>query len=323
MAKRLYYIGVDLGGTYTKIALVDKDMKIVSKKVLDTMDYKRDALIDGIAASIIDILCERNLKKKDISGIGMGVAGLVDNKKGIVRYLTNVPGWRNVRLKNLMERRLNIKTYVDNDVNVMALAEFYKGAGRGARNLVCITLGTGVGGGVVIDGKLYRGSASSAGEIGHIPINERGPRCNCGGAACIESYIGNRYLIERLKRAIKSGKKTVLGKTAKKDFSNLTPESVYKAALLGDEFAVDFWNEIGGRIGIMLAGVINLLNPDRIIIGGGMADAGRFLFNPLKKTVRERAIAIPRRHVKIVKAQLGKDAGLAGAAVLVSLEKNK
>lgn len=319
-----YYIGIDIGGTNTRVALLGKKFNIIKKVSFPTFSYKGpQKLIQAITDSILDILKKHRLSINQIFGIGIGIAGLVDAGKGTIHNLINIPGWKGINIKRLFKKRLKIPTYIDNDTNVMTLAELYRGAGKKDKNLICITLGTGVGGGIVIEGKLYRGSTSSAGEIGHTPINEKGPRCNCGGIACIESYVGNRYLINELKRRLRSGEKTLLKKLMGKTLSNLTPQLVDRAARLGDRFAIDFWKEVGTRIGIMLSGVVNLLNPDKVVIGGGIANAGRFLFSFIRKTVKARAMDIQGNHVKIVKAKLGKDAGLIGAAILVSLEKNK
>ncbi|MDB4349468.1 ROK family protein [Omnitrophica bacterium] len=319
-----YYIGIDLGGTNTKIALLGKRFTVLKKTSLPTPLYKRPLdLIFAIKNSINNILRAYKVPLREVYGIGIGVAGLVDAENGVIRNLVNIPGWKGVNIKRLFNKAMKVPTYVDNDANVMTLAELHKGAGRGKKNLVCVTLGTGVGGGIIIDGKLYRGSMSTAGEIGHIPINEKGPRCNCGGTACVEAYVGNRYMIRELIRIIKSGKKTVLRRMTSKGLSHLTPEVLYKAARYGDRFAIDFWKTVGTRIGIALTGVINLLNPDRIIIGGGVAGAGRFLFMPIRDTVKNRAMEAQRKHIKVVKAKLGLDAGLIGAAILVHTEKNK
>ncbi len=319
-----YYIGIDLGGTNTRIALLGKGFDILEKVSFPTLFYRSPQnLIFAITESVYTILKKRKVRLSQVHGAGIGIAGQVDVKKGAIYNLTNIPGWKGINLKRLLQKNLRIPVYIDNDANVMALAEFYKGAGRGSRNLVCITLGTGVGGGIIIDGKLFRGSTSSAGEIGHIPINEKGPRCNCGGVACIEAYVGNRYLIKELARRIRRGEKTILKKMVDKKLSNLTPELIDKAAKRGDRFAINFWEEVGRRVGTMLAGVINLLNPDKVVIGGGIAKAGRFLSGPIRRTVNQRAMELHRRHVKIVRARLGRNAGLVGAAVLVNLEKNK
>lgn len=318
-----YYIGIDLGGTNTKVALLGERYNILKKVSFPTALYTRpQRLLARIVDTIINLLKAEKISRRQIKGIGIGIAGLVDTKRGLIHRLVNIPGWSGIKIKKLLEGALHIPTYADNDVNAMTLAELHKGAGKNVKNLVCVTLGTGVGGGIVIDGKLYRGSTSSAGEIGHIPINEKGPRCNCGGIACIEAYVGNRYFINEVARMIKKDKKTVLRKMAK-DASLLTPEMVYRAARGGDKFAIEFWKKIGTRIGIALTGIINLLDPDRIVIGGGVAEAGRFLFPSIQKTVEERAMEVQRRHVKIVKARLGKDAGLIGAAILTSLESKR
>ena len=322
MTKGLYYIGVDVGGTFTKIALVSKAGRVVARRLLETNAHRKNKLINDIVNSITGLISNKDLKRKDIAGIGMGLPGLIDSKFGIVRYLVNIKGWRNVHLKKIVENRLKTKTFIDNDVNLMTLGELYHGAGRGARNLVCITLGTGVGGGIVINGGLYRGANLAAGEIGHIPINEEGPGCNCGGSACIESYIGNRYLMRELRKDLKRTKSLIKDLMRKKK-AKLTFELVDKAARMGDRFAIQFWKDVGTKLGIALAGVINFLNPEKIVIGGGIANAGRFIFSPLKKTVRKRTMRIQQRTLKIVKAKLGEDAGVIGAAVLARLHERR
>ncbi len=297
----MYYIGVDIGGTFTKIALISKTGKILTKINLRTASYPKKQLIKKIIASIKEILSKKKLSTNRVKGIGVGLPGLIDSKKGVVRYLVNIPGWKKVPLKRIFEKRLKIKTFIDNDVNAMTLGELYYGAGRGAKNIVCITLGTGVGGGIIINGELYRGRDLVAGEIGHIPINEHGPRCNCGGNACIESYVGNRYLMKKLS---KEGRRSISLKLLNRE------------AQKGRPHAVRFWRYIGEKLGIMLVGVVNFLNPEKIIIGGGIANAGKHLFNPLKKTVAKRAMKVQKKRVKIVKARLGGNAGVIGAAVL-------
>jgi len=319
-----FYIGIDIGGTNTKVAILGRRFDILEKILFPTALFKKpQRLLRAITDSIFSLLKKRNITLREIYGIGIGIAGLVDAEKGIIRNLINIPHWRGLNIKHYFERNFKIPTFVDNDANVMALAEFYRGSGKGSRNLICITLGTGVGGGIIIDGRLYRGSTSSAGEIGHIPINERGPRCNCGGTACIESYIGNRYLTKALIYKIKKQKATLLKKMVDKKYSNLTPELVFKAARRGDKFAIDLWHTVGARLGTMLTGVINLLDPDKIVIGGGMSEARRLFFPALKEKIRLNAMETQGRHVQIVRAKLGTDAGLVGAAVLTSIERDK
>ncbi len=319
--KKRYTIGIDLGGTNTKLALVNDEGRIVARRLISTGEYPaKKAFIEAISDCVKEILRSKRLAPKAVRGIGIGTPGLVDSRKGIVYSLTNIPGWHRVSLKKLLERSTRLPVFVDNDVNLMALGELKFGAGRRAKNIVCLTLGTGVGGGIIIGGRLYRGATLSAGEIGHIPINENGPCCNCGGRGCLERYVGNKYIVALAARKIRQGKKTIVTKLVNNDLSKVTPFILSKAAGRGDELAISIWQETGKHLGVALAGVVNLLNPEVIVIGGGVANAGKVLFDALRKTVRERAMEIPAKAVKIVRAKLGQDAGIMGAVVLVKLK---
>ena len=237
-----------------------------------------------------------------------------------MHYLTNIPDWREVPLGNILKKKLNLPVFVDNDVNVMALGELKFGAGAGARNMLCITLGTGVGGGLILGRKLYRGSSYVAGEFGHVPINIDGPECNCGGRACVEAYVGNSHIVRDTIARIKRGQATLIKRIVKGDLSKITPEVIDEAARAGDKFAKNIWVDVGNKVGIGLAGVVNLLNVEKIVIGGGVAKAGKILFDSIRKTIDERAMKLPAKTVKVVKAKLGYDAGLIGAATLVLYE---
>lgn len=312
-----YAIGVDLGGTYTKLALVDRKGRLFHRATLSTTDYRtKEALLDAIANEIDRIFKRAQLASKDLLGVGVGVPGLVDFERGFIYYLTNVPGWKNVLLKKILEKRLKTQVLVDNDVNLMALGEYKFGAGKGAKNLVCLTLGTGVGGGIIIDGELYRGSSSAAGEIGHMPLKEKGKPCNCGSLGCLERYVGNKYILDEIKVKIKAGRHTLIKSMVNGNLSSITPEVISNAANRNDKLAIAFWKEVGERVGIVLSGIINLLNPERVIIGGGLANAGVVLFKSIRDTIDERALPIHKRTVKIIKARLGADAGIVGAGAL-------
>ncbi len=296
-------IGVDLGGTRIKIGLVDEKGHVLYRLQRTTpFRAKQSELIEAITASAIELIDRAGLGRKDIKGVGIGVPGPVDSKKGIVHYFPNIKGWDNVHLRSILQKKLGIKVVLDNDVNAMALAEFKFGAGRGARNLICLTLGTGVGGGIILDGRIYRGSTMCGGEIGHIPINEKGPRCNCGGIACLERYIGNRYILNN----------------SRKHFgNNITLERLTSLAKKGNKRALRIWHDIGRKLGVALAGVVNLLNPDMIVIGGGVSNAGELILGALRMEIRSRAMKDQARHVKVVRARLGSDAGMVGASLLV------
>ena len=301
MVKRI--IGVDLGGTNLRVALLTQQYKIVDKYSLSTRKFEdKDGLISAILHAIDQIIENNDLAKANIVGVGLGLPGPVDTTRGIVHTFTNIPGWKEVNLKRILEQKLDIPVRLDNDTNLMCLAEYRLGKAKGLKNVVCLTLGTGVGGGIIIDGKLYRGSNFVAGELGHMPINEEGPRCKCGGVACLEAYIGNSRI------------KSEAQKLFRRDISL---EELSALSKRGDARARYIWSELGRRLGIALVGAVNLLNPDAIVIGGGIANAGEVLFSTAKKTIAQRAMKVASRHVKVLKAQLGNDAGLIGAAILV------
>jgi glucokinase len=302
MAKKII-IGIDLGGTNLKIALLNLKYKILDKKVLSTQRFsKKESLIKAILESIERIIKDNRLRKTNILGVGLGLPGPIDIEQGIVHFFPNIPGWKEVRLKSILKKRLGLAVFLDNDANLMSLAESKLGAAKGLKNALCITLGTGVGGGLIIDGRLYRGSTFASGEIGHVPINEKGPRCNCKGFACVEAYIGNRRILSEARRIFKR---------------NISLEELSDLAKKHNPQALKIWQDVARRLGIALTGVVNLLNLDAVIIGGGLANVGKILFDKVRQTIRTRAMSVQARHVKVFKAKLASDAGLIGAAILV------
>jgi len=296
----MYTIGIDLGATFVKMGLVDDFGKVYFRRKIETVfSSDRASLIDAIICNIRDII---EISGRPVSGVGIGVPGPVDSKKGVVHYFPNIKGWEGVRLKSILEKKLGLPVELDNDVNAMTLGEFVFGAGKNCNNLVCLTLGTGVGGGIIIDGKLYRGGSMCAGEIGHMPINETGPKCNCGGIACLERYIGNKYILEK----------------ARKTFGNkVTLEALTSLAKFGNKKAIAIWRDVAEKLSVALTEVVNLLNPDKIVIGGGVSKAGELILSPLRKQIKVRAMKDQAAHVKIIAAKLGADAGIIGASLLL------
>lgn len=251
-----------------------------------------------------------------VIGLGVGVPGLVDVRRGTVRYLVNLPAWRQVPLGRLLAQATHLPVVVDNDVNAMTWGEFQWGAGRGVSSLVCMTLGTGVGGGLVVNGHLYRGWTMSAGEIGHMPLGLRGPRCACGGRACLERSVGNHAILALARRKLRGGRRSLLTVMVHGDLRRLTPPLLDRAAARGDAVAREVWREVGEQVGVALTAVVNFFNPARIVIGGGIARAGPWLFPTIRATVRGRAMRGPAA-VPIVPARWGAEAGLVGAGALV------
>lgn len=316
-----FIIGIDVGGTTIKFALFKRG-KIIFRDLLRTKGLRNSsALIDAIVEKVQWICAQNGLRISSLAGIGIGLPGMVNYKSGVVHRLTNIPGWKNVGLKNILQRRLGIKAQIDNDVNLMGLGEVIFGAGRGFKNVVCMTLGTGVGGALIIDGELYRGSTSSAGEIGHIPINEYGPKCNCGGSGCLEKYVGNKAIVDEALRHIKKGRRTLITKLTGNNVSLITPKIITDASRRGDKFSLQVWTNIGIHIGIALAGVANVFNPDAVVIGGGVSKAGRALFDSIRATIKRRAMSPAKDNIKIIKSELGDDAGVFGAMQLIRGEK--
>lgn len=303
MTPREFIVGIDLGGTNLKIALLDLRYRIKDKEILNTQKFiRKENLITAIIDSTNKIIENNSLSRADILGVGLGLPGPINYEKGIVHFFPNIPGWKKVDLKSILERRLGLPVCVDNDAKLMSLAEYKLGAARGARNAVCITLGTGVGGGIIINGNLYRGLCNASGEIGHMPINEKGPQCNCGGRACLETYIGNKRILKEASR--------LFGR-------DITLEELSYLAKKQNRKAKAIWLKVANRLAIALVGVVNLLNPDYIVIGGGVAEAGRILFDNIREIILRQAMSVQARHVKVFKAKLGNNAGLIGAAIMV------
>jgi len=302
MNKR-YIIGIDLGGTNLKVALLDLKYNIKDREVLGTRSFlEKEELISGIVYSINRIIKYNGLDKTDILGVGLGLPGPVDTRQGVVHFLPNVPGWKEVRLRDILKKRIGLAVFLDNDAKVMALAEHRLGAARGFNNVLCMTLGTGIGGGIIIGGKLYRGFNNAAGEVGHLPINERGLSCNCGRSGCLEAYIGNSRILN----------------SARKEFKrDISLEELSLLAAKGNRSAIKIWSNVGKRLGFALAGVVNILNLDAVVMGGGVSNAGRVLFDSAKESLKNQAMSVQGGHVKIFRAKLGNNAGLIGAAIMV------
>lgn len=308
-----FCIGIDVGGTNIKFGLVDPNGKIISRKRVSTKEFtsSKANLIKKILDTIQEIINDNKLALKNIEGIGFGFPGLVDPEKGVVKVLTNIPGWKNVPIKAIVEKKFKIPTFIDNDVNMITLGEWKFGAGKACSNLVCFTLGTGVGGGLILNNELFRGEGFVAGEIGHMPLNENGPSCNCGGFGCFERYVGNSQLAENAGKIFK--------------MKNVQLSEIYEIACKGNTRAIEFWQKVGQQIGNLLVGIVNLLNPKLIIVGGGVGNAYSILGPEINKVIKQRAMKIPGSMVKLVKASLGDDAGIIGAKVLIkeTLKKKK
>ena len=301
-------IGVDFGGTTVKIGVCRGEQVIEKIEPIETESYTTALqLIDRIEI-VAKELCQ---KHPGVSALGVGVPGFVDARIGMVHKLTNVQGWNQIPLKEILDQRLDLRIQVENDANAMAYAEYRLGAGRGATNMLAITLGTGVGGGLIINGKLYHGSSSGAGEVGQMSIDYQGPPGVYTNRGCLEDYIGNKHVT---RRAVDLYKEAGIEKTE----DECEPVHLAAAAENGDEVALKVWNSFAEMLACELNNVIWLINPDTIIVGGGMSKAGAILFNPLKQFMQSQLHETFWNAVKILPAQFGNEAGIIGSAALAA-----
>ena len=308
-------IGVDIGGTNISIALVDAKGNIKNKvKISTEIDKDSGFVIKTIIENIKLII--KDISAKNLTGIGIGAAGQIDHENGMIQFSPNLH-WRNVHIVKEIRNKFKLPVAIDNDANVACYGEFLFGAGQGASNVICVTLGTGVGGGIIIDRKIYRGINGSAGEIGHITVESNGRKCNCGNRGCMEAYVGAPHIKERTLEKIKSGRHSIIVKLVNGSLNKITPKRLEEAALYRDKLALEIWQETGFYLGTGLASLINILNPEKIIIGGGVAKAGPVLFDPLRDALRTYAGLSFVAGLRVVPAALGGEAGLVGAAALL------
>lgn len=311
--------GLDLGGTNARIALVNNRGVISDSVRRETREVGSPQTFVNWAAEESSALLKRSrLSRKDVAGIGVGVPGPVDQRMGRILVLPNLPRWKNVPLESLLKKRSGLPVVMDNDGNAMTVAEHLFGAARGTRHTLFITLGTGIGCGMIYDGKIFRGTTFSAMEISHMRHGARSAhsKCGCGTRGCLETWLGNRPLRDRAEKELKPFQAVLRRLVDGSPDRKLKLEHVTQAAKAGDTKAVKFWADVAEEFGDFLGGICNLLNPEMIVIGGGVAGAGKFLFDPLRAAVRRHAFGLATERLKIVPAKFGADAGIIGAAAL-------
>lgn len=310
-----YAVGVDLGGTSIKLGIVSNSGKIVKKHSLETKaDEGPDAVISQMKKGIHEILKKNKLK---IQGIGIGSPGVITPKKGLVENPPNFPGWTSVNLKKIIGKEFGQKVYIDNDANAAAIGEMIFGEGQSYKSFIMVTLGTGVGGGIIYKRKIFRGEFGAAGEIGHVSINFNGPKCNCGSHGCIETYIGNNYLKKWVREELPDKKDSKIWEIINGDLANLSPKIIQDAAAAGDKYADFVIQRMGEYLGAAMASLANVLDISTFIFGGGVAGFGKPLFNEIYKSVSERVLTPIRPRVKVLPARLKNNAGIQGASALV------
>lgn len=300
-------IGIDFGGTSVKLAVVEGERLVTGVYRIPTQEFDNpDQLIDRIAEEVATIRSQHPA----VGAIGIGVPGAVNFFNGMTYNLTNVKGWSEVPLRDIMTAKTGLPTVIENDANCMAYAEWKYGAARGYRHAVCVTLGTGVGGGLILNGDLFRGANCAAGEIGQMSIDLKGVPGPYGNTGALERYIGNRQISE-MAAAIYAKKGIPLPVDS-------SPEALAALAGEGDAVALEVWHEVARCLGFCLMSVVYLLNPEVIVVGGGVSEAGDILFGPLRETLRNSLTAECFDHLHIVPARYGNTAGILGSSAMAA-----
>ncbi len=311
-----YYVGIDFGGTGIKVGIINEDGEIQIKDSFVTDPQKSgEEIVKYIAECTQKVIKDSKLPEANILGVGIGSPGLLNPETGQLKVVVNVPNMNGIYITKQLSEILGKPAFLDNDVNTMSLGEFYYGAGKAYQHIIAMTLGTGVGGGIILNGELYRGASFTAGELGHMSISRDGKYCPCGNYGCLERYVGRDGIVERFMNPKNKGFETSIDKYL--EDGEVTPKAISLAAADGDKLSIQVLRETGEILGFALATLVNALNPEAIIIGGGISNAGDLILGPASETMHRFAYAIPAKDVEIHKAELGNDAGLVGAASLV------
>ncbi len=314
-----YILGVDVGGTNIVVGTVAEDGSAVHGVRTDATgaELGADAVVDRIArlcgASLADAQRDAGVRREQVVGVGVGAPGPLLREAGIVLIAPNL-GWRDYPLRQKVTEALGLPAEIDNDANCAVYGEWWIGAGRGSRFLVGLTIGTGIGGGIVIDGKLYHGATDLAGEVGHTTIDSTGRRCKCGNYGCLEAYASGPNIAARAIEGIEAGAATALAGYVGGDLSRVTAQTVYQAAQDGDAFALEVVKDTAKFLGTGVANLLNIFNPDVVVILGGVTQAGDSLFDPLRAEVNRRAFKSAVKACRILPGELPGTAGVVGAA---------
>ena len=310
-----FIIGVDLGGTNIKAAIFNLDLQLMIEVRRSTEAHKGPKYVLNKIIQIIEVMLENlNTTEKSIYCMGMGIPGLLDPNEGKSFFSPNFPGWENIHVVNEMKKRFHFPVFIDNDVRVNLYGEWLYGAGLNSKNLILITLGTGLGSGIVVDGKVMYGATSSAGEIGHMNMYRKGRPCRCGSSGCLGRYVSATGMVNTFIEKLMEGRNSIIEEWVNHDSRNIQAHMISKAYDLHDNLAIEVMHETGQILGFGLANVINLFNPEVIIIGGGMSSAGDRLLNTVRETIKDHSLMMASQACKVVQAQLGDCAGMIGAA---------
>lgn len=312
-----HYIGIDLGGTNLRAAIADTDTgQIFHQRKRPTLAAEGQEAVIRRIIELTRELMQVNGYAGSIKGVGIGVPGTPDIDTGVIQFLPNLPGkWRNVPLKSILEEQLELPVALINDVRAITLGEWTFGAGRGADTMACLAIGTGIGGGVVVNGQFHLGIGGTAGEFGHHVVEVDGLPCGCGGKGCLELYASGPAIAAMGVKEVMHGHTTRIGELVNHDLNRIDAGVVVQAALEGDPVAQGILQRVGRYLGIAVGNILGVISPQRVIFGGGVSSAGDLLLKPIVQTVNERVHVIPLQKVQFVMAELGINGGLVGAAL--------
>ncbi len=313
----MYRIGVDLGGTNIAVGVISEDLKIVGRGSVKTRAPRpAEEIVDDIKAAVDLAMADAGIKAEDVISVGVGTPGTVNKNTGYIEFANNLD-FKQVPAKEMLEERLKMKVFLDNDANCAALGEAVAGSGKGSKNFVAITLGTGVGSGIIIDGKIINGANFAAGEMGHMVICVDGEQCNCGRRGCWESYASATALIAQTKDAMKHNQDSVMWQIVNDNIDDVNGRTAFDAMRLNDEAGKAVVDKYIYYVATGIINIINALQPEFICVGGGIANEKETLLEPIRKHVmRERYSHYATKQTEIVSAELGNDAGIYGAALL-------
>jgi glucokinase len=312
-------VAVDLGGTQIRAALCGADGQIF-RRVARLTEAKEgpEAVYGRIYAAISEAIGDAPIA--EVAGIGIGAPGPLNPTTGIVREAPNLPGWKDVPLRTLISERFSRPTFLGNDANLAGLAEYLYGAGRGIRDMIYLTISTGIGSGIIVDGRMLLGAEGLAAEAGHTIILPDGPLCGCGAHGCLESVAAGPAIARDVVTRIKTGKKSRVVKMVDGDLSKIDAKVVNTAAQLGDKLAINAFRHAGTYLGIGIANLLRLFNPRMVVLGGSVTKSGPFLFDPMHEAIKANVLPLYWEGLAIAPAALGDDVGLLGAVALVITE---
>lgn len=311
-----YYAGVDLGGTNTKIGILNREGDILKSRIIKTLSAEGvDNTLERIWKTIQELAQELDINIANIKGIGLGIPGPV-LEQSIVAFFANFPWERNINIKEKLEKLTGIETKLDNDANIIALGEAKYGAAKGSKSSVTVALGTGIGGGIYIDGKLVSGAKGAGGEVGHMKIVKDGKLCGCGQRGCFEAYVSATGLIREAVSRLTVNKQNLLYKMIDGDLMKLEAKDIFDAAREGDDFSLDLVDYEAEYLALGIANILNIINPEVVVLGGGVALAGDILLNPMREKMVKYALPVTLEELKIVQGVLGNEAGIKGAVGL-------